>query len=39
MTIITGVKSPYILGKVDRAQEQVERAESMRTEFGIDIVK
>jgi cell division protein FtsZ len=39
MTIITGVKSPYILGKVDRTQAQAERAEMMSSEFGIDIVK
>jgi len=39
MTIITGVKSPYILGKVDRMQEKAERAQMMRSEFGIDIVK
>tara|TARA_Y100000034_G_scaffold77645_1_gene93328 strand:+ start:1343 stop:2437 length:1095 start_codon:yes stop_codon:yes gene_type:complete len=39
MTIVTGVKSPYVLGKVDRVQEQAEKAEQMRSDFGIDIVK
>ena len=39
MTIVTGVKSPYVLGKVDRLQEQAEKAEQMKSDFGIDIVK
>lgn len=39
MTIVTGVKSPYILGKVDRVQQQVESAERMRHDLGIDMLK
>lgn len=39
MTITTGVKSPYILGKVDRAKQQHEKAHHMSRELGIDMIK
>ncbi len=39
MTIITGVKSPYILGKVDRIQQQAEKAQQISEELGIDMLK
>ena len=38
MTIVTGVNSPYILGKVDR-KAQSAKAERMSHELGIDIVR
>ncbi len=38
MTIITGVKSPYILGKVDHTKPSRE-AEIMSQELGIDMLK
>jgi cell division protein FtsZ len=37
MTIITGVKSPWILGKVDRRQQQA-HVSRMSDELGIEIV-
>jgi cell division protein FtsZ len=37
MTIITGVKSPYILGKVDRSKPSSE-AQQMSKELGIDLL-
>jgi len=37
MTIITGVKSPWILGKIDKAQPTLE-AETMSDELGIEIL-
>ena len=39
MTIITGVTSPYILGKIDRNQMAAEEADSMSHELGIDMLK
>jgi cell division protein FtsZ len=39
MTIITGVKSPWILGKVDTKQAKAERADSLSRELGIEIVR
>ena len=39
MTIVTGVQSPYILGKVDRAQQTAEKASEMKSMLGIDIIK
>ena len=38
MTIITGVKSPWILGKVDRSQPNP-RAKTMSDELGIEILR
>ncbi|MAG47465.1 cell division protein FtsZ [archaeon] len=38
MTIITGVNSPYVLGKVDRTKESTESAR-LSNELGIDMVK
>ena len=38
MTIITGVKSPWILGKVTPKQKEEARRE-MEDELGIEIVK
>ena len=38
MTIITGVKSPWILGKVDVKQQQVAR-QQLSDELGIEIVR
>ncbi len=37
MTIITGVKSPWILGKVDKSQPNPE-AKTMSDELGIEII-
>ena len=37
MTIITGVNSPWILGKVDQQRSQ-KRAESLTNELGIELV-
>jgi cell division protein FtsZ len=39
MTIITGVNSPYVLGKVDFEKNRVERAHAMESELGIDMLK
>jgi len=39
MTIVTGVKSPYILGKIDRAQAKAEETAHMRNMLGIDMLK
>jgi len=39
MTIVTGVNSPYILGKSNPVQERVERAEVLGQELGIDMLK
>ncbi|MCD4760230.1 cell division protein FtsZ [archaeon] len=39
MTIITGVSSPYILGKIDRTQLQAEKATQIGQELGIDMLK
>ena len=39
MTIVAGVSSPYILGKVNRAEQQAEKAEQMGQELGIDMIK
>ena len=39
MTIITGVKSPWILGKNDQAQRSYERSSMMSDELGIEIVR
>lgn len=38
MTIITGVKSPWILGKIDR-REAVARRQEISDELGIEIVQ
>ena len=38
MTIVTGVNSPYILGKVDRSKMSAE-AMKVNNELGIDIVR
>ncbi|MBS3108426.1 cell division protein FtsZ [Candidatus Woesearchaeota archaeon] len=38
MTIITGVNSPYILGKVDK-KKQASRSMRMSEELGIDLVR
>lgn len=38
MTIITGVKSPYVLGKIDYTQP-VQRAVEFSNELGIDLVQ
>ncbi len=37
MTIITGVKSPWIIGKIDRAQQDP-AAKTMSSELGIEIL-
>ncbi len=37
MTIITGVNSPWILGKVDQKRSQY-RAQSLSKELGIELV-
>jgi cell division protein FtsZ len=37
MTIITGVNSPWILGKVDEARKQ-QRAQKLTSELGIELV-
>ncbi len=39
MTIVTGVKSPYILGKVDHQKAREEAAVTMSRELGIDMIK
>ncbi|MBL7147977.1 MAG: cell division protein FtsZ [Nanoarchaeota archaeon] len=39
MTIITGVNSPYILGKIDYAKESVNRQKKLSNELGIEIIK
>jgi len=39
MTIVTGVKSPYILGKSNPMKERFERAETLGQELGIDMLK
>jgi hypothetical protein len=39
MTIITGVKSPWILGKADNKKVQRQRAAMMSDELGIEIVR
>ena len=39
MTIVTGVKSPYILGQIDRAQQSADKAKTMGHELGIDMLK
>jgi len=36
MTIITGVSSPYIVGKVDPSKQSLENSEKMSSELGID---
>ncbi|MAG50326.1 cell division protein FtsZ [archaeon] len=38
MTIITGVNSPYILGKTNAADKAQEKVENMGEELGIDIL-
>ena len=38
MTIITGVKSPYILGKVNKGAMAQEHAKEMSQELGIDVL-
>ena len=37
MTIVTGVKSPWILGKVDYSQPS-EQAQQISEELGIELV-
>ena len=39
MTIVTGVKSPYILGQIDRVKQNAEQAKHMGNELGIDMLK
>jgi len=39
MTIITGVSSPYVLGKVDRTKERADVASHMSRELGIYMLK
>ena len=39
MTIITGVKSPYILGKSDPLRDRAEKAQELSQELGIDMLK
>jgi cell division protein FtsZ len=39
MTIITGVNSPYILGKSNPIQERAKRADVLSQELGIDMIK
>ena len=39
MTIITGVKSPYILGKRNLFAERTEKAHVLSQELGIDMLK
>jgi len=39
MTIITGVTSPYVLGKVDRLKEKIQESVRMERELGIDMLK
>jgi cell division protein FtsZ len=36
MTIITGVTSPYVLGKVDQQAQRAAEAKQMGNELGID---
>ena len=38
MTIVTGVKSPWILGKIDRSEPSAE-FKAMNDELGIEIVQ
>jgi hypothetical protein len=37
ITIITGVKSPYILGKTQEAKQVKSAAENFSKEFGIKV--
>ena len=39
MTIITGVKSPWIIGKVEQGAVQAEKAARMSSELGIEILR
>jgi len=39
MTIITGVNSPYILGKVDHAKESITRQDRLSKELGIEMIR
>lgn len=39
MTIITGVKSPWILGQMNERQDRAERRRVMSDELGIEIVR
>jgi len=39
MTIITGVTSPYVLGKIDRAREKAKESTKMSHELGIDMIR
>lgn len=39
MTIITGVKSPWVLGKAESKKAQAHRAAMMSDELGIEIVR
>ncbi|MBR9690352.1 cell division protein FtsZ [Candidatus Woesearchaeota archaeon] len=39
MTIVTGVNSPWILGKAEYAKQQEEQAAVMSDELGIEIVR
>ncbi len=39
ITIITGVKSPYILGTVEKAREEVSRTRSFASDLGIDVIR
>jgi len=39
MTIVTGVKSPYILGKSNPLQERAQKADALSQELGIDMIK
>ncbi len=39
MTIITGVNSPYILGKSDPLKERAQKADAFGQELGIDMLK
>jgi hypothetical protein len=38
MTIITGVKSPWILGKSDYAKRTTPQAQRIGEELGIEVV-
>lgn len=39
MTIITGVNSPFILGRIDEKQAKANQAEKVRAELGIEIIR
>ena len=39
MTIVTGINSPYVLGKFDIKKQSASRASKLSEEFGIDMIR